>query len=105
MISLYEASFLAKEGEEAMEKAKHFTTKHLTQILESSKYDYSRLKEQVTHALELPLHWRMQRMHNHWFIEQYKIHKHFRPALQELAVLNFNLMQNFYKKELKLVSR
>ncbi|XP_078149469.1 monoterpene synthase 8, chloroplastic-like [Carex rostrata] len=105
MISLYQASFLAKEGEEALEKARHYTTKHLTNFLESSKYDNSRLKEEVTHALELPLHWRMQRMHNRWFIEQYKIDKHIRPALWELAVLNFNLMQNLYKKELKQVSR
>ncbi|XP_078150688.1 monoterpene synthase 8, chloroplastic-like [Carex rostrata] len=41
MISLYQASFLAKEGEDALEKARHFTTKHLTNFLENSKYDNS----------------------------------------------------------------
>ena len=105
MINLYQASFLAKEGEEALEKARHFTTKHLTNFLENSKYDNSRLKEQVAHALELPLNWRMQKLHNRWFIEQYKIDEQMRPALWELAVLDFNLVQNLYKNELKQVSR
>ena len=105
MISLYEASFLAKEGEKALEMARHFTTKQLTNFLESSIGDNSRLKEQVAHALELPLNWRMQRNQTRWFIEQYKMDEQIRSVLWELAVLDFNLIQNLYKKELKQVSR
>ncbi|XP_078159205.1 monoterpene synthase 8, chloroplastic-like isoform X1 [Carex rostrata] len=105
MISLYEASFLAKKGENALEMARHFTTKHLTIFLESSIVDNSRIQEHVAHALELPLNWRMQRVHTRWFIEQYKMDEQIRPALRELAVWDFNLIQNLYKKELKQVSR
>ena len=105
MMSLYQASFFAKEGEKVLEMTRNLTTKHLTNFLECSKYDNSRLKEQVAHALELPLNWRMQRLHTRWFIEQNKIDKQIRPPLLELAVLDFNLIQNLYKKELKQVSR
>ncbi|XP_078149747.1 monoterpene synthase 8, chloroplastic-like [Carex rostrata] len=105
MMCLYQVSFFAKEGEQVLEMTRHLTTKHLTIFLESSKYDNSRMKEQVAHALELPLNWRMQSLHTRWFIEQYKIDEQIRPALLELAVLDFNLTQKLYKKELKQVSR
>jgi Terpene synthase, N-terminal domain len=105
MLSLYEASYLAKEGEEMLEAARQFTIKHLTNFLESSKYNNSRLKEHVAYALELPLHWRMEILHTRWFIDQYKTDEHIRPALWELAVLDFNLIQNSYRNELKQVSK
>jgi (-)-alpha-terpineol synthase len=107
MLNLYEASFLAKQGEQMLEAARQFTTKHLTKYLESSnvKYNNSMLKEHVAHALDLPLNWRMERLHTRWFIDQYKTDDHFRPALWELAVLDFNLVQNLYQKELKHVSK
>ncbi|XP_078160848.1 monoterpene synthase 7, chloroplastic-like [Carex rostrata] len=105
ILSLYQASFLAKEGEEALEMARHFTTKHLTTYLESSKHNNSRLKEHVSYALDIPLNWRIERLHSRWFIEQYKIDEQIRPALWELAVLDFNILQTLYKKELKQVSK
>ncbi|XP_078161726.1 monoterpene synthase 8, chloroplastic-like [Carex rostrata] len=105
ILNLYQASFLAKEGEEALEMARHFTTKHLTTYLESSKHNNFRLKEHVSYALEIPLNWRIERQHSRWFIEQYKIDEQIRPALWELAVLDFNILQNLYKKELKHMSK
>lgn len=105
MLSLYETSYLAKEGEETMEKAREFTTKHLKSYVESSNCNDSRLKEHVVHALELPLHWRMERLHTRWFIDEYKVDKQMRPALLELAVLDFNIIQTSFKKELKDLSR
>ncbi|XP_078157512.1 monoterpene synthase 8, chloroplastic-like [Carex rostrata] len=105
-LSLYEASFLAKEGEEKLEMARDLTTKYLTDFLQSSKNTDSRLKEHVAHALELPLYGRgTERLHARWFIDQYKLYEHMRPAFMELAVLEFNLLQNAYKKELKETSR
>lgn len=107
MLNLYEASYHAKEGEELLETARNFTTKHLTEFLESSnmKYNDSSLKKHVAHALDLPLHWRMERLHTRWFIDHYKTDEHVRPALWELAVLDFNVVQQVYQKELKHVSR
>jgi (-)-alpha-terpineol synthase len=105
MLSLYEASYLAKECEETLEKARRFTTKHLKDYVESSNCDDLRLKEHVAHALELPLHWRMERLHTRWFIEEYKVDEEMIPTLLELAVLDFNIVQTSFKKELKELSR
>ncbi|KAJ1704065.1 hypothetical protein LUZ63_003844 [Rhynchospora breviuscula] len=105
ILSLYEASHFGKEGEEILEIARQFTTKHLVSFTENMKCGDSKLQEQVTHALDIPLQWRMERLHTRWFIDQYKKHEQIIPALWELAVLDFNLVQNTYKSELKQVSR
>ncbi|KAJ3697488.1 hypothetical protein LUZ61_001193 [Rhynchospora tenuis] len=105
MLSLYEASYLAKEGEEMLVIARHFTTEHLTNYLESSEHHDLRLKEHVSYTLEQPLHRRIKRLHTRWFIDQYKTDQNIKHALMELAVLDFNLVQNSYKKELKHISR
>ncbi|KAJ4755862.1 Terpene synthase [Rhynchospora pubera] len=106
MLSLYEASYLAKEGEEILEKARQFTTKYLKSYIENSNCtcNNSREKKHVSHALELPLHWRMERLQTRWFIDEYKVEMKMRPALLELAVLDFNLIQTSFKKELKDLS-
>ncbi|CAL9774946.1 unnamed protein product [Musa acuminata subsp. burmannicoides] len=61
--------------------------------------------EHVTHALELPLNWRMERIHTRWFIETYQREATMNPLLLELAKLDFNLIQSMHKRELKGVSR
>ncbi|KAJ4755865.1 Terpene synthase [Rhynchospora pubera] len=104
-LSLYEASYFAKEGEEILEMARHLTTRHLSDFLMGPNCDDSRLRDHVAHALDLPLNWRIERLHTRWFIEQYKTDDKMIPALWELAVLDFNLMQDLYKNELKHVSR
>lgn len=73
--------------------------------MEGSKYRDPWQKEQIAHALDLPQHWRMERLHTRWFIDQYKINDQINHALLELAILDFNLLQNMYKEELKQVSR
>ncbi|KAJ4814971.1 Terpene synthase [Rhynchospora pubera] len=106
MLSLYEASYLAKEGEEILEKGRQFTTKYLKSYIENSNCtcNNSREKEHVSHALELPLHWRMERLQTRWFIDEYKVEMKMKPALLELAVLDFNIIQTSFKKELKDLS-
>ncbi|RWV89760.1 hypothetical protein GW17_00048085, partial [Ensete ventricosum] len=67
LMSLYEASHLAKEGEHVLEEAIDFTTKQLKSLMEGSLEPH--LREHVAHALELPLNWRMPRLHtstNFW---------------------------------------
>ncbi|RZS28385.1 hypothetical protein BHM03_00061979, partial [Ensete ventricosum] len=62
MLSLYEASYLEKEGELVLSQAMDFTTKHLKKLMEQGSLEPP-LREQVASALELPLHWRMHRLH------------------------------------------
>ncbi|KAJ0961241.1 hypothetical protein J5N97_000787 [Dioscorea zingiberensis] len=103
MLSLYEASYLAIEGEDTLEEARVFTTKHLKAI-DNNDIDPI-LKEHVKYALELPLHWRMPRLHNHYFIGMYEKEDHMNSNLLEFAKLEYNMVQSIHKRELKQCSR
>ncbi|KAJ3693008.1 hypothetical protein LUZ60_012103 [Juncus effusus] len=105
MLSLYEASYLARGKEGILEKARHFTKMHLKDFLTCTVDRNETLQKCVAYTMELPLHWRMRRLHTRWFIDEYKTDQKLRPALLELAVLDYNLVQSTYKKELKEVSR
>ncbi|KAK0577874.1 hypothetical protein LWI29_001613 [Acer saccharum] len=102
MLSLYEASYYGLEGENIMEEAWQFTTKHLKN-LESTDTD-SNLAMEVKHALELPLHWRALRIETRWFIDIYERRKDMNEILLEFAKLDFNIVQGIYQQELKDLS-
>ncbi|XP_065015520.1 monoterpene synthase 7, chloroplastic-like [Musa acuminata AAA Group] len=104
MLSLYEASYLEKEGELVLSQATDFTTKHLKKLVEQGSLEPP-LGEQVAYALELPLHWRMHRLHTRWFIYAYQRDATMNPLLLELAKLDFNMVQGIYKRELSEASR
>ncbi|CAL9128520.1 unnamed protein product [Musa textilis] len=102
MLSLYEASYLEKEGELVLSQAMDFTTKHLKKLMQQGSLEPP-LRGQVAYALELPLHWRMHRLHTRWFIEAYQRDATVNPLLLELAKLDFNMVQGIYKRELSEV--
>ncbi|CAL9050388.1 unnamed protein product [Musa banksii] len=103
LVSLYEASHLAKEGEHVLEEAINFTTKQLKSLMEGSLEPH--LREHVAHALELPLNWRMPRLQTRWFIEASQREANINPVLLELAKLDFNRVQSIQQRELREVSR
>ncbi|CAD5173344.1 unnamed protein product [Musa acuminata subsp. malaccensis] len=103
LVSLYEASHLAKEGEHVLEEATNFTTKQLKSLMEGSLEPH--LREHVAHALELPLNCRMPRLQTRWFIEASQREAKMNPVLLELAKLDFNRVQIIYQRELREVSR
>jgi len=98
MLSLYEASHLAFEGEEMLDKAKVFTTKHLKKL---KPHIYPLLKERVDRALDLPLQWRSPRLDVKWHIEQYEKEGNLEPMLLQLAKLDFNKVQSIQIEELE----
>ncbi|URD95203.1 Myrcene synthase, chloroplastic [Musa troglodytarum] len=102
LVSLYEASYLAKEGEHLLEEATNFTTKQLKSLMEGSLEPH--LRKHVAHALELPLNWRMPRLQTRWFIEACQREAKMNPVLLELAKLDFNRVQLIYQRELREVS-
>ncbi|KAK7844190.1 myrcene synthase [Quercus suber] len=57
MLSLYEASFHLIEGENILEEAQDFSTKHLEEYINQNKD--KNIAAIINHSLELPLHWRM----------------------------------------------
>ncbi|KAJ4788371.1 Terpene synthase [Rhynchospora pubera] len=82
LLSLYEASFLAFEGEELLDKARVFSSKHLTEAKPALNHH---LKGKVDHTLELPLHWRAPRLEARWSIDQYEIDYAFEPKLLQIG--------------------
>ncbi|XP_042463214.1 terpene synthase 10-like isoform X1 [Zingiber officinale] len=105
MLSLYEASYYEKDGEMVLQEAMELTTEHLKNLLEGGSD--MKLKQRTAHALELPLNWRMERLHARWFIEacQREVMVITNPLLLEFAKLDFNSVQSIYKKELSALSR
>lgn len=81
-----------------LDDARDFTTKYLKENLEKIEGNITSL---VTHALELPLHWRVPRVEAKWFIEVYEKRSGMNPTLIELAKLDFNMVQAIHLEDLK----
>ena len=109
MLSLYEASFHLMEDEIVLEKARDFTTKHLQEYVNvmrtNNKDNDDEMSVLIKHALELPLHWRMQRSEALWFINAYERMDNMIPTLLHFAKLNFNMLQAIHLEELLHTSR
>ncbi|XP_030936303.1 myrcene synthase, chloroplastic-like [Quercus lobata] len=103
MLSLYEASFLSIEGENSLDEAREFSKKHLQEFVNHNNDQY--LSTMVSHALELPLHWRILRVEARWFIDVYRSKEDMNPIMLELAKLDFNIVQATHQEDLKQVSR
>ncbi|XP_042981933.1 myrcene synthase, chloroplastic-like [Carya illinoinensis] len=104
ILCLYEASFLLIEGESVLEEARDFATKTLKEFIMKPNTDQN-LSAMVSHALELPLHWRIQRLEARWYIDAYRSRKDMNPILLEFAELDFNMVQAVHQKDLKQMSR
>uniref|UniRef100_A0A6N2LMF5 Terpene synthase N-terminal domain-containing protein n=1 Tax=Salix viminalis TaxID=40686 RepID=A0A6N2LMF5_SALVM len=80
MLYLYEASHILVEGASILDDARDFTTKNLEKYVQkSSSSEY--LSKLVSHALELPLAWRMLRLEANWFINVYETKTDMEPIL------------------------
>ncbi|XP_020203436.1 isoprene synthase, chloroplastic [Cajanus cajan] len=104
LLSLYEASYLAFEGESLWEKANEFSRTHLMNLMKEGIE--GELGEQVRHVLDgLPYHRCLARLEARRYFDTYtKMEPHHRSLL-ELAKLDFNMVQSTYQKELKEASR
>lgn len=102
MLSLYEASFLAIDGEDVLDEAQEYTRRTLKEI--QGNLD-PQMAKQVNHALELPLHWRLPRMEARWSIDNYKNIGVVDPLLLYLAKLDFNIVQAIHQQEIIDMSR
>lgn len=109
MLFLYEASYLSTKDEKIMDEARDFAEKHLKDYINNVKNQNENLGKLVSHALELPLHWREPRHEARWFIDFYEtstpakdINK---PHLLEFAKLDYNMVQSIYQDDLKYMLR
>ncbi|KAI4295389.1 hypothetical protein L6164_035439 [Bauhinia variegata] len=104
MLSLYEASFLGFEGEHILDEARSSTSMHLKQMIKEEIISKT-LLEEVSHALELPIHHRIQRLETRWHIDAYSKRDKANPVLLEAAKLDFNIVQSTLRKDLQEMSR
>ncbi|CAI9756570.1 unnamed protein product [Fraxinus pennsylvanica] len=103
VLSMYEASFLSMENEGILGEARNFATRHLKE--KRQHITDQGLAAEVSHALELPLHWRVQKLEAKWFINVYENRHDANLILLELAKLDFNIVQAIYQDEIKQMSR
>nr|BBO53754.1 putative (R)-limonene synthase [Scoparia dulcis] len=110
LLELYEVSHLLMMDEKTLELARGFSTRLLQQNI--GFYDQNRGEDEnlvhllVRNALEMPLHWRVQRLNARWFIDVCEKRKDKNlTVLIELAKLDFNIVQATHQEELKEVSR
>ncbi|EYU21983.1 hypothetical protein MIMGU_mgv1a023510mg [Erythranthe guttata] len=103
VLSLYEASYLRRQGEEILDKAFTFCKANLESI--APNLPESPLKKQVLHALDQSLFRSIPRVESHYFISLYDESKPKNESLLRLAKLDFNLLQMLHKKELYEVMR
>ncbi|PIN03535.1 (-)-alpha-terpineol synthase [Handroanthus impetiginosus] len=106
LLQLYEASFMLTQSENTLELAREFATIFLQKQLDegiNAIDDYLTLM--IRHALELPIHWWVQRPNARWFIDAYGTRPDMNPIVLELANLDFNIVQATHQQELKQVSR
>ncbi|KAI7993151.1 hypothetical protein LOK49_LG12G02324 [Camellia lanceoleosa] len=104
LLYLYEASYLSIDGESLLDEARDFTTRNLKENLKKKDIDQN-LAMLVRHSLELPLHWRVQRLEARRFIDVYERRQDMNSVLLELAKLDFNMVQANHQQEVKQMSR
>ncbi|XP_048127387.1 beta-bisabolene synthase-like [Rhodamnia argentea] len=103
LLGLYEASFHGLEGETILDEARNFASKHLKDLnLDELP---AILASHVSHALDMPIHWRPNRLEARWFMDMYEKQQDMIPSLLRLAKLDFNLVQSVHKKEVSNMAR
>ncbi|KAK7251354.1 hypothetical protein RIF29_34467 [Crotalaria pallida] len=102
ILSLYEASYLAAEGEEVLLKAMDFSKAHLQK---SIPYLGPQAWKHVSKALTLPRHMRMAKLEAKNYIDEYSHASSQIPALLELGKLEFDKIQSLHQRELAEICR
>ncbi|CAL1362841.1 unnamed protein product [Linum trigynum] len=113
MLSLYEAAYLRNQGESILDDAVQFTKSHLTSAASMAESpDSSELPlpeavvvERIAHALERPLRKGVAILEHLFFISVYEKMAGHDGTLLRLAKLSFNVLQNMYQKELKVLTK
>lgn len=91
LIALFEASYLATDGEVLLKKANAYTLKTLKTHLLSSCDDVA--PAYITHVLELSTHQRVSWFDVKWHIDSYQNGKIMSPDLLRFAKIHFNVVQ------------
>ncbi|CAN1190413.1 (-)-germacrene D synthase [Linum perenne] len=102
ILNLYEAAYLRVEGDDILDEAIEFTESILGAKVDELEPS---LAERVNHALERPLRKGVERTEHLFFISVYETIPGHDSTLLKLAKLSFNVVQNLYQKELRVLSK
>ncbi|XVE80200.1 hypothetical protein DITRI_Ditri14bG0120600 [Diplodiscus trichospermus] len=102
MLSLYEATHLRIHGEYILEEALAFTTTHLQSMAATLG---SHLQQQISHALRQPLHKNLPRLEAKRYMCSYQEDSLHNEVLLRFAKLDFNILQQQHRKELRDIAR
>lgn len=103
VLSLYDASYLAMEGETLLVAARSFASGHLREYVKGNSDN--ELHGLVKHGLELPHYLRARKLDARWFIDEYERKKNKNPKLLELAKLVYNISQAGYHSSVTAKSK
>ncbi|KAK6919444.1 Terpene synthase, N-terminal domain [Dillenia turbinata] len=92
-----QSCFFGLEDEKTIDDANVFATKHLKDLNEAKLAPL--MARKVNHALDMPLHWRLNRVEARWFIDTYREETNKNPPLLEFARLDFSMVQSIHQKE------
>ncbi|MQL97711.1 hypothetical protein Taro_030408 [Colocasia esculenta] len=106
-LSLYEATLYGHTRESTLDAARAAALRTLQNLVASEEDIDANLREEVAHALELPLNRRIGRLQARWLLEMStrKPVDMVHPTLLELAALDFNMVQSIHRGDLKKMSR
>ncbi|KAL6999145.1 (-)-germacrene D synthase [Sarracenia purpurea var. burkii] len=102
MLGLYEATHLRVHGENILDEALIFTTKHLKSVVSNLS---DPLAAQVIHAQKQPIHKSMTRLEARHYIFFYEQEHSYDKDLLDFAKLDFNLLQKMHQRELGNITR
>lgn len=103
LLSLYEASFLAFEGETILDEAKSFARKGLEYVMQNT--ESKMLAKLISHTLQLPWYRRTLRFAARPYIDVYSKMDDANDLLLQLAKLDFNIVQSALQQDLVQVLR
>ncbi|KAL6012556.1 Trehalose-6-P synthase/phosphatase complex subunit [Asimina triloba] len=103
LLGLYEASYLGIKGETILDEARDFAASNLKKLMGHVEAD---IAGRISHALDLPLHWRMVRVEARRYIDVYEenMKGEVNDVLLEFAKLDFNMVQAIHQNEIKNLS-
>ncbi|GAB4846239.1 hypothetical protein Ancab_025238 [Ancistrocladus abbreviatus] len=102
ILCLYEASHIRVHGDDLLDEALAFTSRHLKSMATQMS---CHLAEQVAHALKQPFHKGMLRLESRLYIPIYEQNPFYNKTLLKFAKLDFNLLQMLHNEELREISR
>ncbi|KAF5944317.1 hypothetical protein HYC85_018394 [Camellia sinensis] len=102
LMSLYEASQLSIEGEDILDQAADFSTRVLNGLMPHLSHHQARV---VSNTLGNPSHKSLARFMARDFLSDYTNPSEWENVLQELAKMDFNMVQFTHQKEILQVSK